>query len=195
MHTPPIPAHHSRLFTAGQRRAVTIAGLALLMTGGPWLAVHYGLGAGAGELPHPAEAWLMRLHGAAAFAALFLLGLVAGVHVPHGWRVSRRGHRRGQRRTGLLLVGLGALAVLSGYLLYYFAPEWLRPTLGWAHALVSSAMALALAWHRRGVRRGAGRQLGPGIASDPDAGLGAEPGPDLRRPRPAKPAALPHPAP
>ena len=65
-----------------------------------------------------------------------------------------KNHRRrweGQRNSGALLCGIGALLVLSGYALYYFAPESLRPTLGWAHAFLGVTMALLIATHRRGV--------------------------------------------
>jgi succinate dehydrogenase/fumarate reductase cytochrome b subunit len=100
-------------------------------------------------LPHPAEAWAMRLHGLAGFAALFLLGALAAAHIPQGWRVSGRLRWAGQRQSGLALCFLGAALVLSGYLLYYFAPEAVRPTLGWAHAGAGLAMAGVWVAHRR----------------------------------------------
>lgn len=126
-----------------------LVGGVLLLTGVAWLALHYAAGASASELPHPLEAWAMRLHGLAAFASLFLLGIVAGGHVPHGWRLSRRHRFAHQRGTGLAMCALGAALALSGYLLYYFAPENIRPTLGWAHASAGLAMTLAIAIHRR----------------------------------------------
>ena len=93
----------------------------------------------------------MRLHGLGAFGGLFVLGALAAAHVPRGWRLGRRRRWAGQRRSGLAICMAGALLVLSGYLLYYFASEALRPALGWAHALVGVAMALMIAVHRRGV--------------------------------------------
>jgi hypothetical protein len=122
-------------------------GGALLASGAAWLALHYGRAAA--DLPHPAEAWLMRLHGLAGFGALFMLGVLAAHHVPHGWRLSARHRYAGQRTTGLVLCSLGALLALTGYALYYFAPETVRPALGWSHAALGATMAL-LAWrHRR----------------------------------------------
>ena len=47
-----------------------------------------------------------------------------------------------------------ALLASSGYALYYFAPESVRPALGWAHAVVGTAMALLLVWHGRCARQG-----------------------------------------
>ena len=125
------------------------SGFALLLTGVVWLAVHYGVGAGRGELPHPAEAWLLRVHGAAAIGGLFALGVLAAAHVPQGWRIAGRHGWHDQRSTGVALCALGAALAASGYLLYYFAPEPVRPALGWTHAALGIAMAgLALA-HRR----------------------------------------------
>jgi hypothetical protein len=132
-----------------QRRWADVAGAALLASGLAWLALHYTVGAGAGELPHPAEPWAMRVHGLAAMAALFAFGLLAAGHVPHGWRLTQ--HRRGrrQRRLGLALCGLGALLVASGYALYYLVPEGARPATGLAHSAAGVLMAGVLVWHRR----------------------------------------------
>jgi hypothetical protein len=115
----------------------------------------------------------MRLHGAAAFAGLFTLGVLAGTHIPRGWRISaphagskERRHaatprddhaatpsppRRwvSQRGTGLALCAMAGVLVLTGYLLYYFAPEAWRPALGWTHAGVGVAMLALVLFHRR----------------------------------------------
>ncbi|MBS0507090.1 MAG: hypothetical protein JSR53_06880 [Proteobacteria bacterium] len=109
-------------------------------------------------MPHPLEPWLMRLHGAAAFAGLFMAGVLAAAHVPQGWRMTTRNprlrqHKARQRRTGLALCALGLAAVLSGYLLYYFAPEDLRAAIGWSHAALGLVLAGLLPLH--GWRRGA----------------------------------------
>lgn len=131
-----------------QRNAVDGVGAMLLLSGLAWLAVHYGVGAGAGRLPHPAEAWLMRLHGLAAFAALLLLGAIAAAHVPAGWRITSEGGWPGRRGSGVVLCTLAGLLVLTGYMLYYFAPEPVRPALGWIHAAAGVGMAVVLGVHR-----------------------------------------------
>jgi hypothetical protein len=140
---------NAQRLTTWQQWLLQGCGVVLLATGVAWLAVHYAFGAGAGELPAPAEAWLMRLHGLAAFAALFLLGALAAHHIPHGWRLSARHRHARQRGTGVMLCSLAALLALSGYALYYFAPEPVRPTLGWAHAAFGVAMAAVVLRHRR----------------------------------------------
>lgn len=141
-----MPRHAHRL-ARWQRWLLYACGVALLASGAAWLALHYG--PAASELPQPAEAWLMRLHGLAGFGALFMLGVLAAHHVPHGWRLGARHRYAGQRTTGFVLCTLGALLALTGYALYYFAPEAVRPALGWSHATLGGMMTL-LAWrHRR----------------------------------------------
>ena len=122
----------------------------LLASGLAWLLLHYTLGAGVGELPHPAEAWLTRLHGAGAFAALFAAGLLAGHHMPAGHRFSRtRRHHRAQGRTGWWMAGLLAACALSSYGLLYLVPEDWRPATVWAHALAGLSLAALGGWHGR----------------------------------------------
>ena len=149
-HPPLGKAHrpHHRL-VAWQRIGVYAAGALVLATGAAWLAVHYSVGAGAGELPHPLEAWLLRGHGLLGFAGLFLFGVLAAAHVPQGWRLTRRHRWAGQRNSGVALCALALLLSLTAYLLYYFAPEGLRVALGWSHTAIGVVMAVLLAVHRR----------------------------------------------
>ena len=77
--------------------------------------------------------------------------LAAGL--PQGWRLAGRHRWARQRGTGTALCSLGALLSLTGYLLYYYAPEPLRPALGWTHAAIGIAMLGVVLRHRR--RRGA----------------------------------------
>ena len=135
--------------TPWQRRLLEGCGGILLVTGLAWLVVHYDFGAGADALPAPAEAWLLRLHGLAGFGALFLLGALAAHHIPHGWRLSARHRHARQRGTGLALCTLAGLLAATGYALYYFAPEAVRPALGWIHAALGVGLAGVVLRHRR----------------------------------------------
>ena len=143
---------HPHRLIPWQRRTLYASSALLLATGVIWLAVHYSLGSGSGPdaLPHPLEAWAMRLHGLAAYGGLFALGVIAAAHVPQGWRLSARQRWSHQRSSGVMLCSLGAALALTGYLLYYFAPESIRPALGWAHTSVGFVSALLLLSHRRG---------------------------------------------
>ncbi len=133
-----------------QRLVVYGSGGGLLLTGAVWLALHYSVGAGADQLPHPLEIWCLRLHAVAAFAALFGLGALAATHIPQGWRMSERQRWAHQQQSGVLLCGLAALLVLTGYTLYYFAPEGIRAPLGWLHAAIGLVTGGLVLSHRRG---------------------------------------------
>ena len=84
-----------------QRLLVHASGWLLLASGVVWLGVHYL--AGAGELPHPLEAWMMRAHALAAWVAAFALGEIAASHIPRGWHTTMRRRTPAQRRLGLAL--------------------------------------------------------------------------------------------
>ncbi len=130
-----------------QRRLLYGAGAVLLASGVVWLAIHYARTVDA--LPSPLEAWAMRVHGLASFVVLFAFGALGASHVPQGWRLSQRLRWAHQRGSGVALCALAATLAATGYLLYYFAPEALRPGLGWLHSALGVAMALVIVWHRR----------------------------------------------
>ena len=69
--------------------------------------------------------------------------------VPQGWRFTVRGVRVGQRSTGIALCVLAGALALTGYLLYYFAPDSVRPGLGWLHSGLGATMAGLVVVHRR----------------------------------------------
>ena len=119
---------------------------ALGASGLAWLLLHYGREADA--LPSPAEAWLMRVHGLASMGALMGLGMVAGSHVPAGWRLSAQAGRLAQRHSGLWLSGALALVVMLAYGLLYVVPEAWHEAAGWAHAGLALGVIGLWAWHR-----------------------------------------------
>jgi hypothetical protein len=132
---------------AWQRLVLYGSGGVLLLSGIAWLTLHYGRAEDA--LPSPLEAWLMRLHGLAAFAALFVFGVLAAAHIPQGWRFTHRRKWASQRSTGPLLCALAGALALSSYLLYYFAPDSIRPGLGWLHSGLGATMTALVLAHRR----------------------------------------------
>ena len=151
-HVPQVHHHPAHRLVRWQRIGLYIVGAIALLTGVAWLAIHYSVGAGAGELPHPLEAWCMRLHGLSAFAGLVLLGALSAAHIPQGWRLTQRRRWMRQRGSGILLSGSAVVLAFTGYLLYYYAPEGVRPALGWLHAAVGVLMAGVCLVHRRGQR-------------------------------------------
>jgi hypothetical protein len=108
----------------------------LLATGGYWALVHY-----LGFPSYPGEALLMKVHGAAAMAALIMVGGLLYTHVPTGWS-----ERRSRASGGTMLATCGLLAV-TGYLLYYAGGETARAVTSYVHLAVGVALPIALAVH------------------------------------------------
>jgi hypothetical protein len=140
----------SQHLSSHQRLLVHASGWLLLATGLAWLGLHYLVGAGAGQLPHPLEAWTLRAHALAAWVGAFTLGELAASHVPRGWHTTMRRRAHTQRRLGLGLCVLAAALLLSGYALMYLVSEPSRAAWGWAHAAVGLVMTGVLIVHGSG---------------------------------------------
>ncbi len=142
--------HDIRLGRRLRRWFYLVFGL-LFASGAGWLVLHaFAQSEGEfGPQPHPAEQWLLRLHGAAAMAALVIFGILLPLHVQHGWKANRN------RVTGAVMLGILVVLVLSGYALYYAGNEHLRSLSILVHDAVGLAFPLILVWHIvRGRRAG-----------------------------------------
>lgn len=115
----------------------------LTATGAGWLVLHYRYPVvdEFGARPHPAEKFLLQGHGAAAMGWLLILGALLQHHVRVGLR-----HRR-RLVSGLSLLGLNAILIVTGYGLYYAGDERLRAWASWSHSVVGGAVVLAFALH------------------------------------------------
>ncbi|MBW8785906.1 MAG: hypothetical protein JF593_14950 [Novosphingobium sp.] len=133
-------------------RLLVTSGLALWLSGGGWLLLHY-FGQRQGEFGlerSPLEPWLMRLHGFALLALLLGLGGLFVAHIPRGWG------NQGQRLPGLALSAMLALLVVSGYLLYYIGADDVRSATSIVHWAVGLALPLIFVWHAvKGLRSAA----------------------------------------
>src|SRR5262245_15110306 len=104
-----------------QKRALYVVAALLWISGTCWLYFSYFASDGASfSAPGPAPALLPELHGAAAMAFLIAFGTLLPQHLPNGWQ------QRRQRPSGLALVAVCAILVLSGWGLYYLSDESLR---------------------------------------------------------------------
>lgn len=135
--------HHARPPQLARKRRMILYGIAAgtWATGALWVVCHYFLMSEGpfGLTPHPLEFWSLASHGAFAFASLWLLGLLWAVHIPIGWRTSRR------RWSGGAMLGVSGWLVLSGYALYYVGSEELMSIsaiLHWSVGLAAPALFL-----------------------------------------------------
>lgn len=148
------------------RHALVVGGLALLATGLAWLALHtwWPQQGPFGPQPHPSAAWVLRLHGALAWALVALGGAVWQGHVRPSWRVERRRwtqhrhlHGGGLRSVSGMATTLAGLVLLATAIGLQYAPDEAHAALSWTHWLVGVALggAMVAHWaarHRRGRR-------------------------------------------
>jgi len=114
----------------------------LFATGALWLVVRYGLRQGvADDLPHPAEPWILRVHGFAMMVGLFVYGSLLRAHMVNAWKLRRN------RTTGALVATVLALLTLTGYLLYYVGGETTRPVISVAHWTTGLVIGGLLPFH------------------------------------------------
>lgn len=116
---------------------------ALFLSGLGWLIAHYFLAGPAefGERHHASEPWWMRVHGAAVMAFLISLGSLFPGHIVRAWQA------RKNRRTGLLLIAIMTVLIVTGYGLYYIADEAARPWLSIVHWVGGLTVAAGLLLH------------------------------------------------
>ena len=127
-----------------QRWALYIIGTGVWLTGGIWLLFHYLLikQGEFGPTANPLEPWWLKLHGAFAFAAVWMFGLMWGIHIAKLWPHKRR------RWSGGILTAIFVLLIVSGYLLYYVGDDRVRPLISALHWVIGLACLVLFARHR-----------------------------------------------
>jgi len=127
-----------------RRWALYIVGAGVWLSGGLWLLFHYFLVKQGefGPSTNPLEPWWLKIHGAFAFAAVWMFGLLWGIHITKAWPNRRR------RWSGGMLTGVFALLIVSGYLLYYVGDEKGRAVVSLLHWTVGLSCPLFFLWHR-----------------------------------------------
>ncbi|MCH8619577.1 DUF4405 domain-containing protein [Undibacterium sp. TS12] len=145
---PPVVSQQFKL-EAWHRYALYGMVAALFASGLAWLLAHFFLRVAGefGESNHPLEHWSMQLHGALILPLSFLAGGLLFQHM-------RRAHRAGRNRnSGWSMIALLLWLALTGYALYYFASETLRPYWSLVHWVAGCALPLLLWLHIRLGRR------------------------------------------
>jgi hypothetical protein len=138
------PASAASRLPRSRRVAIYMIGVGVWVTGVLWLLFHYFVvhRGPFGPTVSPLEAWWLTLHGAFAFGAIWIVGVLWGVHIPVGWSGRRR------HLSGGLLVGILAWLIISGYLLYYLGDEQLRAATSFTHWLIGLIVPIGFLVHR-----------------------------------------------
>jgi hypothetical protein len=154
----------------GRSRRLTlyIVGMGVWLSGGLWLLFHYFFieQGEFGPKANPFENWWLKLHGAFAFAAIWVFGLLWGAHVTVAWPLSLR------RWSGGVTTAVLFWLTLSGYLLYYEGAETARSITSVLHWSIGLACPMAFFWHRFKIRRRRPKSPNPRVGSV------SEPGPE-----------------
>ena len=116
---------------------------ALLVTGLAWLALDRGVRVAGdfGPEHHPAEHWMLIVHGIAAYLFLLVAGALIPVHVKLGWSIDRN------RVSGVTLASILGLLALTALGLYYLGDDALRGWSSTAHWLAGLVALPALVIH------------------------------------------------
>jgi hypothetical protein len=122
---------------------VYVTTLGIWLTGSIWVACHYFVTqqTAFGPTHHPLEHWSLVAHGAFAFAGLWLMGFLWGIHVTRRWRLKRH------RKSGGALFAVMLVLIASGYLLYYVSGDDSRDAISLAHWVIGLAMPAFLLVH------------------------------------------------
>lgn len=127
-------------------RRLSVYGVALGVwaSGAGWLVLRYFLRHPGefGPETNPLEPWALKLHGAFAFAILWLMGVLWAAHIVNGWTTGRR------RWSGGLMFGLALFLILTGYLLYYGGGDEMHDLVSKLHWVVGLGVPVAFLVHR-----------------------------------------------
>ena len=128
----------------------------VFLSGAAWIALHYGPeDNGPDGAWRPAEGWALRVHGAAAMAALVAFGSLLAQHVPSAWRLRRN------LGSGIAMLACVAGLAVTGWLLYYASGEATRAWSSYLHMAIGAAGPLGLLWHLAYQRRVARAAMKP----------------------------------
>ena len=130
------------------RWAVYTVFVLLFVSGAAWLLADQFKDSTNGELWQAAGANLLMVHGGAATATLLLLGALFPLHMQRAWRAHKN------RMTGIAMVTLNTILVVTSFGLYYLGSEMLRPWISDAHIAVGLTLPILLLIHIVLGRRG-----------------------------------------
>ncbi len=156
-----VPVPKSARFPQSERWALYIIGIGVWLSGGLWLVFHYSF-VERGEFGpkiHPLEPWWLKLHGAFAFASIWIFGLLWGAHISRASPGSRR------RWSGGALTAVFAWLIVSAYLLYYVGDDTARSIISALHWGIGLASPACFGFHRIRLRKreAAPRSSAPGV--------------------------------
>jgi hypothetical protein len=111
----------------------------LFLTGAVWLVADWQKDAD--DIWQQVAANLLMIHGGAAMLALMALGALIPLHLVRAWRA------RKNLASGLIVVTVNAVLIVTAFGLYYLGSETVRPWMSWIHIAGGFSLALMLPFH------------------------------------------------
>ena len=94
-----------------------------------------------GPQKHPSQKYFLMAHGASAFIIMTLFGMMLASHVPKTWPLKKN------KITGMMLVIIVSLQMITAYCLYYLVLGEYRIFLIYTHLITGIALPVALIGH------------------------------------------------
>lgn len=131
-----------RILSPLERRLFHGITFMLWLTGTIWLIFRYGVPVEDefGLQTHPAQTMILKIHGLAAMAFLFIVGVLIH-HIRPGWR------RKQQRFSGVSLLTVCGCLVLTGWGLYYAGEERFRNWMSAMHSIIGVLLPVIILFH------------------------------------------------
>jgi hypothetical protein len=123
------------------RFSIYAAFTVLFLTGAGWLVADWQKAASGDEIWQQTAAFLLMVHGGCAMVTLMLLGELIPTHLRRAWRT------RKNRVSGLVVVTLNALLIVTAFGLYYLGAETVRPWMSWIHIAAGLSLSLLIPVH------------------------------------------------
>ena len=129
--------------TPTQKRALYLSSTVLWLSGVLWLCGEYWTAAsnGFGSGSHSGQAFWLKVHGAVAMLFLMVFGSLFIRHIPVGWQ------QRRQRPSGVPLLSVCAVLILTSWSLYYGGNEDVRHWTSLIHWGLGLALPVMIAVH------------------------------------------------
>jgi hypothetical protein len=124
-------------FRYGLYAAFTI----LFVTGAVWLLGNAKMDSPNGEFWQDLSAKMLVVHGGMAMLALLMLGALIPIHIQRAWR------GRLNRLTGIAMVTVNAVLVVTAFGLYYSGSDMLRGWVSDIHIAVGLAFPVVILVH------------------------------------------------
>jgi hypothetical protein len=114
----------------------------LWLTGAVWLYFRYAMDAQEefGFQSHPSQSVVLQIHGAVAIGFCIILGSSL-YHIRPGWK------KKLQRLSGVLLLTVCAILILTGWGLYYLGDEQIRNLTSLTHSLLGVFLPVLIFFH------------------------------------------------